>query len=72
MLRSWAKRLAILAAASRFLLRSAHAEAVLARIFFTVASSWEASLCDAEAFRVETSPMPQDSATIKTFTEALP
>ena len=43
----WANRRAILAAAGRFLLQPAEAEANATRIFSTVASSWEASLRDA-------------------------
>jgi hypothetical protein len=43
----WANRRAILAAAGRFLLQPAEAEAILTRIFSTVASSWEASLREA-------------------------
>ena len=37
----------LLAAAGRFLLQPAEAEAIATRIFSTVASSWEASLRDA-------------------------
>ncbi len=40
----WADRRAILVAAGRFLLQPAEAEAILTRIFTTVATSWEASL----------------------------
>jgi serine/threonine-protein kinase HipA len=40
----WANRRAILAAAGRFLLQPAEAEAIATQIFSTVASSWEATL----------------------------
>ena len=43
----WANRRVILAAAGRFLLQPAEAEAILTRIVSTVASSWEASLREA-------------------------
>ena len=43
----WANRRAILAAAGRFLLKPAEAEAIATRIFDTVASSWEATLREA-------------------------
>jgi hypothetical protein len=43
----WANRRAILAAAGRFLLQPAAAEAIATRIFTTVATSWEASLREA-------------------------
>jgi hypothetical protein len=43
----WANRRAILAAAGRFLLQPAEAEAIATQIFSTVASSWEASLREA-------------------------
>jgi len=43
----WANRRAILAAAGRFLLQPAEAEAILTRIVSTVASSWEATLREA-------------------------
>jgi len=43
----WANRRAILAAASRFLLQPAEAEAIAMQIFTAVASSWEASLREA-------------------------
>ena len=43
----WANRRAILAAAGRFLLQPAEAEAIARQIFTTVASSWEASLREA-------------------------
>ena len=43
----WANRRAILAAAGRFLLQPAEAEAIATRIFDAVASSWEATLREA-------------------------
>jgi hypothetical protein len=43
----WANRRAILAAAGRFLLQPAEAEAIATRIFTTVATSWEACLREA-------------------------
>ena len=43
----WASRRAILAAAGRFLLQPAEAEAIATQIFTAVASSWEASLREA-------------------------
>jgi serine/threonine-protein kinase HipA len=43
----WANRRAILAAAGRFLLKPAEAEAIATRIFIAVASSWEATLREA-------------------------
>ncbi|MEB3322455.1 MAG: type II toxin-antitoxin system HipA family toxin [Synechococcaceae cyanobacterium] len=43
----WANRRAILAAAGRFLLKPAEAEAIASRIFTTVATRWEASLREA-------------------------
>ena len=43
----WANRRVILAAAGRFLLQPAEAEAIAMQIFTAVASSWEASLREA-------------------------
>jgi serine/threonine-protein kinase HipA len=43
----WANRRSILAAAGRFLLQPAEAQAIFTRIVSTVASSWEASLREA-------------------------
>jgi serine/threonine-protein kinase HipA len=43
----WANRRSILAAAGRFLLQPAEAQAILSRIVSTVATSWEASLREA-------------------------
>ena len=45
--RDWANRRAILAAAGRFLLQPAEANAIATRIFSTVANSWEATLREA-------------------------